>query len=339
MKCVKIVGEKELEVSQIDKPNSVDGSVIIKVKSCGICGSDIHYWDSGQPNGLVMGHEFSGIIVDPGARTDLSIGDRVTGLPISPCDKCEACKSGNVQYCRKTWEKAVGLSLTNSGGFAEFTSIRPDMVIKLPDNISDDEASMVEPSSVSLHAVNVSNIKKGDNVLIVGGGIIGLMCAEFAKYRGAKYVALLETNEKRGNKALSYGKVDEYFSALDKNIIPDLIDKTNGGFDVVFECCGSTPAVSEAIAAVKPGGNIVLVGVSLGNVNIPLVMGVMGEVTFQGAIAYKYEEFKECINLISQKEIDVEKYIDDRVSLDKTQQSFERLTNGNDDAIKIIVKP
>lgn len=338
MKCVKILGTKKLELSEIEEPISKNGSVVLKVNSCGICGSDIHYWVSGQPNGLVMGHEFAGIVTDPGSRTDLKIGDRVTGLPISPCMECDACKTGNVQYCRKTWSEAVGLSLTNPGGYAEYTSCRPDMVKKIPDNITDDEAAMVEPSAVALHAVNLADIKIGNKVLIIGGGIIGLMSAEFSKLAGASYVSMLETNEKRGQKAIKYGNVDEFYDAKDPNVIPSLIEKT-GGFDIVIECCGSSPAVSEAIMAVKPGGTIILVGVSLEPITIPTVVSVLSEVKMQGAIAYTEFEFDNVINLISNKKINVSKYIDATVSLDEAQKSFERLTSGTDDAVKIIFKP
>ena len=339
MKCVSISGEKKLVLKDKDIPVSKDGSVIIEVKSCGICGSDIHNWDNGAPVGLVMGHEFAGVVVDPGSRIDLKKGDRVTGLPISPCGKCEACKRGDVQYCPETWNEAVGLALTNSGGFAEYTSCRPDMVRKIPGNVSFDAASMVEPSAVALHAINLSNIKVGDDVLIIGGGIIGLMAAEFAKMAGAGYVALMETNKKRGRKAVNFGKVDEYYDAMKEDSIPNLITKTNGGFDVVIECCGNAPAVTEALMTVKPGGVVVLVGVSTAPISIPMVVGVMREVKMLGAIAYTAQEFDTCLNLIATKKLNVTKYIDDLVSLEKVQDSFERLTSGKDSAIKIIIKP
>ncbi len=339
MKCVRIKNSKELEVAQENEPVSKNGSVVFKVEACGICGSDIHYWESGEPNELIMGHEFAGTVIDPGSRTDLKVGDKITGLPISPCGVCQACKSGNPQYCKLTWSKAVGLSLINSGAYAEVSSCRADMVKKLPDTITFDEAAMVEPSSVSLHAVNLANVKNGDNVLIIGGGIIGLMCAEFAKLNGAKYIAMLETNEMRGKKAVNYGCVNEYYNAIDEKTIPTLVEKTVGGFDVVLECCGNSPAVSEAIMAVRPGGTVVLVGVSLGPVTVPLVMAVMGEVKMQGAIAYTVKEFEDCIDMIATKKINVDKYIDDRVSLEDVQKSFERLTSGKDEAVKIIIKP
>ncbi len=339
MKCVSISGEKRFVLKERDIPTYKEGSVIIQVKSCGICGSDIHYWVGGQPVGLVMGHEFAGIVVDPGSRADLVKGDRVTGLPISPCGKCEACKSGNVQYCAETWSEAVGLSLTNPGGYAEYTGCRPDMVRKIPSNVSFDAACMVEPSAVGLHAVNLANIKIGDRVLIVGGGIIGLMAAEFAKMAGASYIAILETNKKRGKKAVGYGKINEYYDATKADTIDKLITKTNGGFDVVIECCGNSPAVSEALMAIKPGGTVVLVGVSMEAISIPSIVGVMREVTMQGAIAYTPHEFDTCLKLIADKKINVTKYIDDLVPLEAVQDSFERITSGKDAAVKIVIKP
>lgn len=339
MKCVKLTDVKKLELGEMEMPVSKDGSVVFKVESAGICGSDIHNWHNGVPTGLVMGHEFAGVVVEPGSRTDLHEGDRITGLPISPCEICEACVSGNPQYCANTWSEAVGLALTNSGGFAEYSSCRPDMVKKLPDNVTFDEGCMVEPAAVSLHALNLADVKVGDRVLIIGGGIIGMMAAEFAKLDGASYIGLVEVNSQRGNKALKYGKVDEYFDAKDEKIIEKLMIASKGGFDKVIECCGNAAAVSESIMAVKPGGTIVLVGVSTEPVNVPLVMSVMKEVKMFGAIAYTIKEFEDVIRLISEKVIDVEKYIDARVGLDKAQESFERLTSGNDDAIKIVFKP
>ena len=200
MKCVAIKDVKEFEITDMKQPEIDHENVVLEVKKTGICGSDIHYWVAGEPKGLVMGHEFSGVVKDPGSRTDLKKGDRVTGLPISPCGKCEACLSGNPQYCPSTWTYAVGLSLTNPGALTKETKVRPDMVIKLPDTVSDDEGAMVEPTAVGLHAIHLADIKVGAKVLVIGGGIIGLVSAMFAKMEGASYVALSETNKARGEK-------------------------------------------------------------------------------------------------------------------------------------------
>lgn len=338
MKCVSINGVKSLKVEERNTPEFDNGKVVFKVNSCGICGSDIHYWVSGGPVGLVMGHEFSGTVVESGSRSDLKVGDRITALPLSPCGMCDACKSGNPQYCVSTWTNATGLSLDNTGAYAEYSSCFPNMVRLLPDKISDEEASMIEPSAVSLHAVKLADIMVGDKVCIIGGGIIGLLAAEFAKKEGATYVAMLETNEARGNKSLKYGYVDEYYNALDEKTIPLLKEKT-GGFDKVIECCGNSGAVSEAIMLTKNGGKIVLVGVSMEPITIPSVIAVMGEISMLGSIAYSEFDFDKIISLIKDKQLDVIKYIDKRITLDEVQDAFTELTSGNSDTIKIVIKP
>lgn len=339
MKSVEIKDVRKLEVVERDDINSHGNDVVVKVLNAGICGSDIHNYDAGAPVGLVMGHEFCGEVINPGDRTDLKVGDRVTALPISPCGNCEACKSGNPQYCSTTWNNAIGLSLTNPGAFSEKTFARSDMVIKVPDSVSSMEAAMVEPTAVSLHGVNLANIEKGDKVLVIGAGIIGMGSAMLAKLFGASLVAVSETNLKRGEKAVSLGVADKYYNALDPEFLNQVMTETQGGFDKVIECCGNGPAVSSAIMSVKPGGTVVLLGVSTQPITTPLVMGVMKELTLKGGIAYTKEEFVDTLKLIEDKKIDVLKFVDDVVSLDEVQKSFERLTSGNDDAIKILIDP
>ena len=165
------------------------------------------------------------------------------------------------------------------------------------------------------------------------------MAAEFAKMNGASYVALVETNKKRGRRAVSFGKVDEYYDAMDEKTIPNLVTKTNGGFDKVIECCGNSAAITEALMCVKPGGTVVLLGVSMAAVSIPSTVAVMREVKVLGGIAYTPEEFDTCLKLVASKKLNVTKYIDDFISLDQAQAAFERLTNGKDAAVKIVFKP
>ena len=236
MKAVAIKDVKQFEIKEIPEPNPDGKKVIIEVSKTGICGSDIHYWVNGEPKGLVMGHEFSGVVLDPGDRLDLIKGDRVTALPISPCGKCEACQNGDVQFCPETWNQAVGLSVDNPGGLTSKIAVRSDMVIKVPDNIQDEEVAMVEPLAVGLHAAHLGRIAVGDDVLVIGAGIIGLASAEFAKKEGASYVAITETNKARGQKAVDLKVADEYYDATDKDLVSKLMAKTNGGFDVVIEC-------------------------------------------------------------------------------------------------------
>lgn len=339
MKCVAIKDVKQFEVTDINEPvrNGVD--VIIDVKKTGICGSDIHYWVGGNPKGLVMGHEFCGVVTDPGNRTDLKVGDRVTALPISPCGNCPACLKGNHQYCSETWNQAVGLSLTNPGGLAPKLAVRPDMVFKVPDLMTDEEGAMVEPTAVGLHAIHLADIKVGTTVLVIGGGIIGLVSAMLAKKQGASLVVVAETNSSRGAKSVSLEVADEWYDAKDPNFVSKLTQRTNGGFDVVIECVGNAPAVNSALTLVKQGGEVVLVGVSAEPISMYSVMAVMKELTLKGAIGYTKEEFKTCIDLIANKQMDVMKFVDDVISLERVQEAYERLTSGTDSAVKILVDP
>lgn len=339
MKSVAIKGIKKFEIKEIDEP-IVDGvNVVIDVKKAGICGSDIHNWDAGEPKGLVMGHEFSGVVVDSGSRKDIKKGDKVTALPISPCGECHACVKGNPQFCEQTWSKALGLSLENPGAYTSKLKVRPDMVYKLPDNVSFEEGAMVEPVAVALHAIHIADIKLGDKVLVIGGGIIGLMSAMLANIEGASLVAVSETNEARGNKAVKLGVCDEWLDAKSPKFMENVRELAEDGFDIVIDCSGNAPAVTSALMSAKTGGTVVLVGVSAKPIEIPTVIAVMHELKVLGAIAYTKEEFKTTIDLIANNNIDVKRFIDDVVSLEGVQDSFKRLTSGKDDAIKILIDP
>lgn len=339
MKAAAIKGVKLIETVDIEEPKRNGKTVICEVKKAGICGSDIHNWDGGSPEGLVMGHEFSGVVIDPGDRTDLKLGDRVTALPISPCGKCPACKSGNPQYCLETWSDALGLALTNPGAYAPRTGVRSDMVIKLPNNVNDDEAAMVEPAAVGLHAIHLADIKVGAKVLVIGGGIIGLVSAMFAKMEGASYVAVSETNEGRGAKAVKLGVADEFFNPTKEDFMEKIMEKTGLGFDYVIECCGNDAAVTSAIMTCRPGGKVVLVGVAPAPISIPTVVGVLHEIELQGAIAYTHEEFQTVIDLIAAKKIDVMKFVDKVVGIRDVQDAFVELTSGESDSVKILIDP
>lgn len=339
MKAAVLEDIKKFKITEVEPPKPDNNKVIIDIIKTGICGSDIHNWDAGEPKGLIMGHEFTGKVVDPGSRIDLNIGDRVTALPISPCGHCEACETGNPQYCTETWTHAIGLSLDNPGGLTNRIAVRPDMVLKLPDNVTDEEGAMIEPTAVGLHAVHLADIRVGNKVLVVGGGIIGLVSAMFAKLEGAEFVAISETNEARGKKSVKLKVADEWFNAKDENFLKNVFSKVPGGFDIVIDCSGNTKAVESELMTVKPGGTIVLVGVSPKPIEFASVIAVMKELTIKGVIAYTKEEFKNCISLIANKKIDVMKFVDDIVPLEDTQKAYERLTSGSDDAVKIMVDP
>ncbi len=335
MKSVAIKGVREFIIKDVPEPQKEEGKVLIKVHKTGICGSDLHYFELGNPVGLVMGHEYAGTVLDNGGREDLKVGDRVTALPISPCGHCEACLSGNIHYCAETWTHGSGLSLDNPGGLAPMLSVRSDMVFKLPDNMSDEEGALVEPTAVGYHAINLADIDVGDDVLVIGAGVIGLMCAMFAKKSGASNVVISETNEARGEAAVKLGVADNWINAKDEKVMNDYLNT----FDKVLECCGNSPAVNSAMNLVKAGGKVILVGVSMLPINFNSIQTVMKEITVIGAIAYKKEEFAKCIDMIANKEIEVDKFISKIVTLEDVQSCYEELTSGTSNSIKILVDP
>lgn len=339
MKSVVLKNIKNLVVCDAENPPKAGDEVVVKVLKSGICGSDLHYFESFVIPNLVMGHEFCGEVVYPGCRTDLKVGDRVTALPISPCNTCDACKSKNVQYCKSTWSDALGLSLSHPGAFSEYLHVRSDMVIKVPDNVTDEEAAMVEPAAVSLHAVNLAKINENSKVLVVGAGIIGMLSLLFAKKMGAKMVAVSEANEERGNMAVKFNLADKFYDVKKEDTIANMLKDTEGGFDVVIECCGNSPAVTSSIVTVKEGGTIVLVGVSLKPIEVPTALIVTKELKVLGAIAYTYEEFNNVINMLANKEISLKEFITDTVSLEGLNEAFERLISGKSKDIKILVDP
>lgn len=339
MKSVVLKNIKNLVVCDAENPPKAKDEVVVKVLKAGICGSDLHYFESFAIPNLVMGHEFCGEVVYPGCRTDLKVGDRVTALPISPCNTCDACRSKNVQYCKSTWSDALGLSLSHPGAFSEYLHVRSDMVIKVPDNVTDEEAAMVEPAAVSLHAVNLAKINENSKVLVVGAGIIGMLSLLFAKKMGAKMVAVSEANEERGNMAVKFNLADKFYDVKKEDTIANMLKDTEGGFDVVIECCGNSPAVTSSIVTVKEGGTIVLVGVSLKPIEVPTALIVTKELKVFGAIAYTYEEFNDVINMLANKEISLKEFITDTVSLEGVNEAFERLISGKSKDIKILVDP
>ncbi|NPV26552.1 MAG: alcohol dehydrogenase catalytic domain-containing protein [Firmicutes bacterium] len=250
MRAVKLVGKKQLATVETDTPKTDGNQVIIKVSRVGICGSDIHIWEKGERSELIMGHEFCGTVVDPGALKDtISVGDRVAVIPLNPCGKCGPCTSGQPKYCVNSLAASPGVTAT--GGYAEYYAARPYMVRKLPDEMSDDEAAMIEPTAVALRAVRLAGFKPGDKVLVTGGGIIGLLCAAWSRIYGASYLALTEANPLRVENALKMGDVDAVFDATDQQLVPKLIEATGGGFDHVLECAAVAPAVNTGIMALK----------------------------------------------------------------------------------------
>ena len=183
MKAIYQAGPCKLGMNENFPDPVKDGKrPIVKVEYCGICGSDVHSWEiADRTKGLVMGHEYSGIVVDPGDSTTLKVGDRVTCSPITPCGECEWCKMGRDDLCPQDYYSPGTFFKEVPGAMADYMQLgKSAYVKKLPDNMTLRAAALIEPANIGLRACQSVNVEKGDKVLVAGGGIIGVMAAQFA---------------------------------------------------------------------------------------------------------------------------------------------------------------
>lgn len=340
MKTVELVGKRNLVLKDVEAPKPNGNDVIIKVDKCGVCGSDLHFlYDMGDDlKGLVMGHEFAGIVTDPGANTEVKTGDRVTVVPSNACGVCELCKAGAPNACANNFSKGLGVSNFYKGAYAEYIAVRPDTVIKLPDSVSLTEAAMIEPAAVGVHAVKRGKVGIGDKVMIIGAGIIGSVCATFARQAGATYIALLETNMEKANKTLNFGDCDAVFDAKETDAVQKAIESNGGkGFDIVFECSGAGPAVVSSIQLARPKGTIVIVGGNPDLVSIPLILSVFAEHDILPIYGYTEKDFNIALEYIEKKLIDMNKYATKVVKLEEVPDTFKDFVDHKLNDTKVII--
>jgi len=330
-------GARQITVQEIEKPKLAGDQVLIKIALCGICGSDIHAWEAADDlKGLITGHEFSGMVEDPGPLAgSLKKGDRVTGLPMNYCGKCSACKKGLVNMCEIGPANIMGLGFP--GAYAEYTALRADMIKRIPDGMGDNEAAMIEPAAVGFRAISLAEINPGDKVLITGGGVIGLLCAAWARISGASFVALTEVNKFRMGNAKKMGDVDEVFDAKDEQLIPNLMQASQGGFDKAIECTGLGTGIDAAVSVMKSGAKIVLVGLSFVPVTFNTFAASMKELKLVTSFGYTDEDFSKTLELIAKKFIKAERFITDTVGYEGVQAAFERLKSPDCADIKILI--
>ena len=339
MKAVKIEGPKKLKLEEMPVPQPDGKNVIVKVSTVGICGSDLHIWENGDRVGLIMGHEFAGTVADSGSREDLNVGDRVTVIPLNPCGECPICKDPRFHTCMNSLKNGSP-GVTSAGAYTGYFPARPDMVRKLPDTVNDIEAAMIEPAAGSLHAVRLAQVSPGEKVLIIGGGVIGMLCAAWARIHGASYVAITEPNDLRADKAREMGDAHDVFDAKDPELGDKLLKGAKGMFDKAIDCSAAAAGINAGIMALRPKGIMVLMGISYKPVPIMTLISCLREHNFVGDIGYTIAEFDHTIDMISRKVLETERFVEEAtIVLDDVQSAFERLSSGSTKEVKIIIEP
>lgn len=319
---------KPLAIEALCDPAPGPHELILKVKNCGICGSDLHMTEptSIMPLALgsVMGHEFAGEVVATGSAVDgaWKPGDRVAGFPYICCGDASPCRNflSGSGMCGKGL--AVGLGQSH-GAYAEYVRIGASGAYRLPESVSFREGAMVEPLAVGLHAVDMARMPRGATVLVVGAGPVGLATMLWAKFLGARHVIVSERTEVRRARAAKFGATD----AIDpeRPLTPQVESIAAKAPDIIFECVGAPGLINATMMEAPRGCRIVIAGVCQQPDTIMPLMGILKELELQFVLGYRPADFDYVIAMIASDRIDVAHMITDIVDLDALPSAFEAL--------------
>lgn len=248
MKSAVFYGRQDLRVEESEMPQAGDEEVLIQVKACGVCGTDVHIYE-GDPGAaevfppIILGHEFSGIVVQVGKNVrNFHVGDRVCVDPNCYCGSCEPCRTGAVHYC----QNMIGYGTTVNGGFAEFCAVNERQVYLLGDHTTYEQGAMAEPAACCLHGIDLCRIRPGHQAVVIGGGMIGLLMVQLAKLAGAARVALVEPVERKREMGLQLG-ADIGIDPFRENVKEQLEKQGMRWIHTVIECVGRPAAIEQAI--------------------------------------------------------------------------------------------
>jgi 2-desacetyl-2-hydroxyethyl bacteriochlorophyllide A dehydrogenase len=338
-----LYGKKDIRYEKRVVPSPKAGEALIRIKRAGICGSDVHYYQDGRLGSFTVSHPFSighegaGEVVDLGEDVNnLLAGDRITIDPSRPCYKCNYCMSGRYNLCMSM--RYLGSASTNphtDGLFSEYFIMPAINCYRIPDNLSFDEAAMIEPLSVVFHAVKRAGIIYGSSVLITGGGTIGQLISMVAHAFGAGKIALSEVVKERRELAQLQG-TDITLNPADSSMKEYAMEFSGGGFDIIFEASGAPSAARQAIDLVKRGGTIILVGFLPPEVSIPLNFVMAKELQVKGSFRFA-NVFSKAINLAASSRINLKSLITSVLPFNRIEEAIQLAGSGGNN-IKVQVE-
>jgi (R,R)-butanediol dehydrogenase / meso-butanediol dehydrogenase / diacetyl reductase len=346
MRVPVLHGTRSMSVEEQPRPEAGPGEVVVQTGLCGICGSDLHLYDSEMaPPGIVMGHEFGGTIVDVGPGVERwDAGQRVVaGMP-EPCGNCWFCRRGERDLCYQHYRidmakagEVRGAESMGAGGYGPFTRIAVGRLLAVPEALDDQEAACVEPAAVGFHAVQKSGMALGDSVVVLGAGPIGLFTLQCAIAAGAGRVLVVEPSARRAQLARELG-AGEVLDPADTDPVQAANEMFPGGPDVVFDAAGVKSTLQQSVDIVKPGGHVMMVGVAFEPAPIKPSTWVTRRITVRAAFAYSRRDYEKTMELMEQERIVVAPLISSIVGVDDLPATFERLLKPNDD-VKVLVDP
>ena len=337
MKAVQIVKPNDLRIIDMDKPTiDAKNNVLVKIKAAGICGSDVgiyHGTNAAATYPRVIGHEIVGVVEEVGDNAKkIKVGDRVVVDPYLYCGHCYPCKIGRTNCC--TDLKVLGVHV--DGGMAEYYCHPADMLIKIPEGMSWEQAAMAEPLTISLHGIHRGGLKAGEYCAIIGAGPIGLVAGMVAQAYGA-HAILLDLVQERLDFAKSLG-IEYTINSGTENPVERIAEITNGEMaHQVMECSGANPAVRQTLDLVSNAGRITLTGWPKKETSLPTDMITKKEVDIRGART-SAGEFEEALDLIFTKKVDMMKIMTKTVTMDEAPATIIDIEKNPGDYMKVVVR-
>ncbi len=344
MKAAVLESLKSIKVKEVPDPIVEDGGIIVKVKSCAICGSDrriFHYGNNRVKTPTIIGHEIAGEIVEVGKNVSkFQVGDRVAIGADVPCGECVFCEAGIGNNCQINY--AIGYQFP--GGFAEYvaineTTVNYGPVHKIPENLSFDEAAMAEPLGCVLNALELSDIQFGDSVVVIGAGPIGCMIIDVVKKMGAGKVIVVQRSKPRLEIAKGFN-ADAYILSSEEDQIARVLEETGGlGADLIITACPSPSAQEDAIQMAKNRGKVNLFGGLPKGSTITIDPNIIHykELFLHGAHGALPRHHRKAIKLLSDGIIDGKKFVSGNYKLDDIEEAFEQADNKK--GMRVVINP
>ena len=333
-----------LSIEEVADPECSPDGMVIRVCSCGICGTDLHWsevnneesgWRNIHP-GAVMGHEFAGEIVE--ICRDVSgpwaVGDRVCAMPQLGCGRCPSCLAGKPHRCP---DGRIRASREVTGAYAEYTRVGVRETLHLPDRVSFEEGALVEPLAVGLHAVKRARLQPGDSVLVVGGGPVGLCIALWSRFFGARTVAVSDLVHARAEAALGFGATVALDAAAG-NVAGQFADAAGCTPDVVFDAVGVPGSLQIAVDLAAVGGRVIVVGLCMVEDRFMPSDALIKEVDIVFCFVYERADFEMVVDMLAQGRIDAAGLVTGSVGFDEFPGAFEALKRPSDQ-IKVMLAP
>jgi L-iditol 2-dehydrogenase len=343
MKALVLEEYMRFTYKDVEDPHPGPGEVLVEVKACGICGSDIHGMDGSTGRRIppmIMGHEAAGVITQLGAKvTGWNVGDPVTFDSTISCGHCYYCRQGRINLCDN--RRVMGVSCADyrqDGAFADYVVLPESILYRLPEGLAFEKAAMIEPVSVAFHAVHRVPFSIADTAIVVGAGMVGLFVIQALRLAGCGQIFAIDIDQGRLDLAYKLG-ADAGFRSDLQNVPAEVARLTHGrGADVGFEVVGVSSAVNTTIASLRKGGSMGLIGNLSPVVDFPLQAAVTREITLFSSCA-SAGEYPACLEMLGRGAINVTQLLSAVSPLREGNDWFQRLYARESGLLKVILKP